>query len=58
MPVYSYKCDKCGKTQDVRTDLDKADLPQYCPKCLVQMRKLLSVPGVSFKGKGFYSTDK
>jgi len=58
MPVYSYTCDKCGRKQDVRTDLDKADLPQHCPKCKTAMRKLLGFGGVAFKGNGFYTTDK
>jgi putative FmdB family regulatory protein len=58
MPVYSYKCPDCGYSVDVRTELDKADLPKHCPKCKIAMRKLLGLGGVSFKGNGFYSTDK
>ena len=58
MPVYSYRCPKCGYHKDVRTELDKADLPQYCPTCLIEMRKLFGLGGVAFKGTGFYRTDK
>jgi len=58
MPVYTYKCPQCNKSIDVRTDLDKADLPQHCPKCKIAMRKQQGFGGVTFKGTGFYTTDK
>ena len=56
MAVYEFKC--CGITQEITVSI-KEQLPK--PKCSVcngDMARVYSPFGISFKGKGFYSTDK
>ncbi|MEA1960141.1 MAG: zinc ribbon domain-containing protein [Bacillota bacterium] len=56
MPVYDYKCEKCGcfeKTQRITEDA-----LTECPTCGGPVQRLISKNvGIVFKGGGFYSTD-
>ena len=56
MPLYEYKCTKCGNKVEA---LQKAqDRPlEKCPKCGGPLRKLISSPAIQFKGNGWYITD-
>ncbi len=56
MPLYEYKCTKCGHEFEA---LQKAkDKPlEVCPKCGGPLRKLISSPAIQFKGNGWYITD-
>jgi putative FmdB family regulatory protein len=56
MPLYEYKCAKCGHVFEV---VQKAGAPplKKCPKCAGLLRKLLSAPAIHFKGSGWYVTD-
>lgn len=56
MPTYSYECE-CGASQEIfRSIHDESEV--ICESCNENMKKKLSAPSVSFKGSGFYSTDK
>lgn len=58
MPIYEYLCKNCNEGLiDSRSSEDRDDLPE-CKSCGSLMKRLFSTPGVSFKGNGFYSTDK
>ena len=56
MPIYEYKCLKCGhqfeKMQNISDDAVKR-----CEKCGEQVTRLFHPVAVHFKGSGFYSTD-
>ena len=56
MPLYEYKCTKCGEQTEI---LQRVSDPPYnhCPKCGGDMKKLISSPAIQFKGSGFYKTD-
>jgi len=58
MPIYEYKCKKCGHVFEVRQSFSDAPI-QTCNKdgCNGQVRKLFSPPAIIFKGSGFYVTD-
>lgn len=58
MPTYEYACDACGKGFEVVQKM--VDLPLLkCPSCGKKIRRVLSGGiGISFKGSGFYVTDK
>jgi len=56
MATYEFRC--CGITQEITISI-KEQLPK--PKCVVcngEMARVYTPVAASFKGKGFYSTDK
>lgn len=56
MPLYEYRCKKCGhQFEIIQKFSDK--LQSKCPKCGARLEKLLSAPAIQFKGKGWYVTD-
>ena len=56
MPLYEYKCDKCGLQFELIRKL--ADPPvTTCSKCGGSVRKLMSSAAIRFKGTGWYVTD-
>lgn len=58
MPMYDFKCDKCGTLQERIAKSDALESPP-CLKCKsTSMEKQLSAPGsIKFKDPGFYETD-
>lgn len=51
MPVYEYRCPKCGNEFDLMRPISRADEPAPCPKCGSPGEKLMS----TFASKaGFY----
>ena len=56
MPLYEYKCVKCGKRVEI---LQRgSDKPySHCPNCGGDMKKLFSSAAIQFKGSGFHKTD-
>ena len=56
MPLYEYQCQQCSERVEI---LQRLSDPPYshCPKCGVEMKKLISSPAIQFKGSGFYKTD-
>ena len=58
MPVYEYLCKQCNLVVIESRPVDDRDNKTMCDNCNIEMKRLLSSPGVSFKGSGFYSTDK
>src|SRR5689334_6606071 len=57
MPMYEYKCRKCGHRFE---RIQKFSDPpvKSCPKCKKgKVEKLISSPSVQFKGSGWYVTD-
>jgi putative FmdB family regulatory protein len=56
MPLYEYKCDRCGKTFEVRQKF--ADEPLTVHEgCGGEVERLISAPSLQFKGTGWYITD-
>ena len=57
MPLYEYKCKKCGHRFERIQTYSAADATE-CPVCQGEVEKLISTPArAHFKGSGFYSTD-
>lgn len=56
MPTYEYECTGCGRRFDVVQKFSDAALTT-CAECQGALRKLISAPGIVFKGGGFYKTD-
>lgn len=56
MPIYDYRCGKCGRFEKVQKITEPA--LQECPECGGPVYRLISKNvGVVLKGSGFYSTD-
>jgi putative FmdB family regulatory protein len=56
MPIYEYRCPKCGVFEVTQRITEKP--LQTCPKCGEPVKKLISQNiGIIFKGPGFYVTD-
>ena len=57
MPVYTYRCQSCGvEFKKMQTFSDKP--LKRCPECRTgAVRRVLQLPGIVFKGSGWYSTD-
>ncbi|HKT35825.1 MAG TPA: FmdB family zinc ribbon protein, partial [Nitrospira sp.] len=56
MPIYEYQCDSCGYQFEVKQSIKDAALTT-CERCGKSLRRLISSPGIMFKGSGWYVTD-
>ena len=56
MPIYEYACQKCGHKLEVMQKISDKPLTK-CPECRGKLEKLISPPGIQFKGSGWYVTD-
>lgn len=58
MPTYEYLCAECDKREEVNRPIELRDAHLACQVCGSLMTRTFTPVGVSFKGGGFYSTDK
>lgn len=56
MPIYEYKCKRCGKKLETIQRVSDPPL-QECPACSGKLEKLLSQSSFHLKGTGWYVTD-
>ncbi len=56
MPIYSYKCENCGRIFDKFQKVG-GDGNIKCIFCDSNTNRLFSPVGIIFKGSGFYTTD-
>jgi putative FmdB family regulatory protein len=56
MPLYEYKCTRCGHRFE-RIQSFSAEDVKACPVCEGAVERLISAPVAHFRGSGFYSTD-
>jgi putative FmdB family regulatory protein len=58
MPIYEYKCEKCGNRFEKQQSMgDPA--PGKCPSngCRGKVTRVFSAPAIMFKGKGWHVND-
>ena len=56
MPIYEYRCLKCGhQFEKLQSISDHA--VKKCEKCGARVTRLFHPVAIHFKGSGFYSTD-
>lgn len=56
MPIYEYKCDKCGKDFEVFQGISDPPVTA-CRFCKGRVRKQMSLSSFQLKGSGWYTTD-
>ncbi|MFO7570510.1 MAG: zinc ribbon domain-containing protein [Smithellaceae bacterium] len=56
MPIYEYKCNKCGKQFEAFQGITEPDL-KSCKFCKGKVHKMMSLSSFSLKGTGWYATD-
>lgn len=55
MPIYEYKCDKCGVVE-VMQRITENPLKK-CPNCKGKVERIISHTSFVLKGSGWYATD-
>jgi putative FmdB family regulatory protein len=56
MPIYEYKCQKCGKQFEAFQGISDPEL-KSCKFCKGKVHKMVSLSSFSLKGSGWYVTD-
>jgi len=56
MPIYEYRCSKCGKTFEALQSISAEPISK-CIYCQGRTKKIISLSSFQFKGKGWYITD-
>lgn len=56
MPMYEYKCDRCGEVFELIQRFSDEPLKTH-EGCGGAVERLLSAPALQFKGSGWYITD-
>ncbi|MCK9275404.1 MAG: zinc ribbon domain-containing protein [Syntrophales bacterium] len=56
MPIYEYKCEKCGKEFEMFQGIADPAVTA-CKFCNGRVRKLMSLSSFHLKGSGWYVTD-
>lgn len=56
MPLYEYKCLKCGRHTEKIENVSGPHLKK-CPHCKGKVESVITAPSIQFKGSGWYVTD-
>lgn len=56
MPIYEYKCQKCGNLLEIIQKFNDKPLTK-CGKCGGELKKMISNTSFVLKGTGWYKTD-
>jgi len=54
---YEYECPACGNVVLILRSIHDIEVDYDCPQCGSTVNRKYEAPAISFRGKGFYSTD-
>ena len=57
MPIYEYKCKKCGEVSEFIKSINTNDKTEVCPECGGKAVRIMSQSSFILKGSGWYVTD-
>jgi putative FmdB family regulatory protein len=57
MPIYEYRCKKCGKIIEVERKMEDRNKRLMCKDCNKKMEKIVSKGSFVLTGSGWYATD-
>lgn len=57
MPIYEYRCAKCGYECDSVFPVGRARKSVHCQGCNGRAVRVYSAPSIRFIGSGFHNTD-
>lgn len=58
MPIYPYYCPACDHSIEYKRSIHDEEPAYMCEKCGYRLVRVYEPTVVSFKGGGFYTTDK
>jgi putative FmdB family regulatory protein len=56
MPIYEYRCQKCGETTEIMQKFSDRPL-SHCPSCRGKVSRIISNCSFQLRGSGWYVTD-
>lgn len=58
MAIYEYVCKSCNASETISRGIADKEVTPECKTCQNPLNRVYSSVGVTFRGSGFYSTDK
>lgn len=55
---YDYECPGDGQVITIERSINDSEIPYFCRTCGAQLARVFTPPAISFKGPGFYKTDR
>ena len=55
--IYQYKCNQCNTEIEIERGINEPERSPSCMDCHGTMARVWNTPAITFRGKGFYSTD-
>lgn len=56
--IYEYECPGGDETIQIERSINDPEKDYRCLTCGATLRRIYNTPVITFKGNGFYSTDK
>jgi putative FmdB family regulatory protein len=56
--IYQYECPGDNEIVEIERSVNEPEIDYACGLCGAKLRRIYTAPTITFKGSGFYSTDK
>ena len=55
---YDYECPGDGQVITIERSINDPEVAYFCNTCGAQLSRVFTPPAITFKGPGFYKTDR
>lgn len=55
---YDYECPNDGQVTTIERSINDPEVAYFCRSCNAQLTRVFTPPAITFKGPGFYKTDR